>query len=339
MIKPAIRRLWREPGVLQLGVDPARAVVLSGCEATVRTVLRLLDGSCTREDVPAQARRLGVPPQAAEHLVGLLEHADLLDFPAPPEPDSVCPRPEREREQPELASLSLVHPGAGAAQRVLRRRGRLHVDVRGGNRLGAPVANLLQAAGVGLVTLDGQRRLGPADVLPGGWRPEHVGLTESEAWSRMATGRAAPGRPADADADLVLVAGEPDAASRAQLQREGAPYLVVAVREAVAAVGPLVVPGVTACLQCLQLYRADRDPAWPLLAAQLDQPHPGVEACDTALAVAACALAAGQALAFLDGSTCQAIAGVLELPTRSWQMRRRHLRIHPACGCGWTQSA
>ena len=34
-------------------------------------------------------------------------------------------------------------------------------------------------------------------------------------------------------------------------------------------VGPLVVPGVTACLSCLHAHRRDADPSWPLVAAQL----------------------------------------------------------------------
>lgn len=33
--------------------------------------------------------------------------------------------------------------------------------------------------------------------------------------------------------------------------------------------GPLVVPGVTACLSCLHAHRRDADPSWPLVAAQL----------------------------------------------------------------------
>ena len=34
-------------------------------------------------------------------------------------------------------------------------------------------------------------------------------------------------------------------------------------------VGPLVVPGVTSCLTCADLHRADRDSAWPAVAMQL----------------------------------------------------------------------
>jgi hypothetical protein len=76
--------------------------------------------------------------------------------------------------------------------------------------------------------------------------------------------------------DLVVIAsGRPlDSGLVAGLQQAGLPHLVVGVRDATAVVGPLVVPGRTACLHCTDLHRTDRDPAWPLLAAQLTTPPP-----------------------------------------------------------------
>ncbi|MGJ0223707.1 hypothetical protein ACQUZK_09930, partial [Streptococcus pyogenes] len=64
-------------------------------------------------------------------------------------------------------------------------------------------------------------------------------------------------------------------------------------------VGPLVRPGVTACLRCLDLERSGRDPCWPTLAAQLTRTTPVAE--ETTLAATSSALAAAQALAHLDG--------------------------------------
>lgn len=53
------------------------------------------------------------------------------------------------------------------------------------------------------------------------------------------------------------------------LVREHLPHLAARVRDGRALVGPLVLPGVTSCLRCADLYRTDRDPEWPHLAAQL----------------------------------------------------------------------
>jgi hypothetical protein len=101
-------------------------------------------------------------------------------------------------------------------------------------------------------------------------------------------------------------------------------------------VGPLVRPGVTACLRCLDLTRAGLDPAWPLILAQLAGRAPDPPACDAALAAAVAAQAAAQALACLDrGYGAQpAENGTLELVPPAWQWRRRTWPRHPACGCG-----
>ena len=78
------------------------------------------------------------------------------------------------------------------------------------------------------------------------------------------------------------------------------PHLAASADEAIGVVGPLVIPGRTACLRCLDLTRADRDPAWPLILAQLDGRQPDPPACDAPLAAAVAAQAAAQALTFID---------------------------------------
>jgi hypothetical protein len=120
------------------------------------------------------------------------------------------------------------------------------------------------------------------------------------------------------------------------LMRDGIPHLAAAASEAIGMVGPLVLPGRTACLRCLDLTRAERDPAWPLILAQLAGGGADPPACDTVLAAAVGALAAAQALAFVDRPTsASAVAnGTLELVLPDWQWRRRTWRPHDRCDCG-----
>src|SRR5262249_62048557 len=81
------------------------------------------------------------------------------------------------------------------------------------------------------------------------------------------------------------------------LKRDNVPHLAAAASEAIGVVGPLVLPGDTACLRCLDLTRAERDPAWPLILAQLTRGGADPPACDTVLAAALAAQAAAPALA------------------------------------------
>jgi len=59
----------------------------------------------------------------------------------------------------------------------------------------------------------------------------------------------------------------PDRAAAAM--RDDAPHLPLVLSGRSAEVGPLIVPGRTACAACLHAHRRDADPAWPLLFAQL----------------------------------------------------------------------
>lgn len=59
----------------------------------------------------------------------------------------------------------------------------------------------------------------------------------------------------------------PDRAAAAA--RSDGPHLPVVFTGGGAEVGPLVRPGVTACLWCVAMHRRDADAAWPMLLAQL----------------------------------------------------------------------
>ena len=72
-------------------------------------------------------------------------------------------------------------------------------------------------------------------------------------------------------ASLVVLLGEDAVSSSAGavLLNAGRPHLAVVAGADRASAGPLVVPGGSACLRCLELHRTDRDPSWPAVAAQL----------------------------------------------------------------------
>ncbi|MBA2477754.1 MAG: TOMM precursor leader peptide-binding protein, partial [Sporichthyaceae bacterium] len=112
------------------------------------------------------------------------------------------------------------------------------------------------------------------------------------------------------------------------------PHLLAYVRETTGVVGPLVVPGSTGCLLCLDLHRRDRDPGWPVVALQLGR-GAATSACDVGLATLVAAQAALQALAHLDGTETVVRDATLETSLRSGATRRRSWSPHPGCGCRW----
>ena len=135
--------------------------------------------------------------------------------------------------------------------------------------------------------------------------------------------------------DLVVLVGVPDPQVGQQLVADGLPHLVATGQEAIGIVGPLVVPGRTACLRCLNLTRAELDPAWPLILAQLAGRQAEPPACGAVLTASVAALAAAQALLFVDRPARAGPAwnGTLELEMPGWQWRRRTWLPHPDCAC------
>ncbi|MGW0199325.1 hypothetical protein [Nonomuraea sp. NPDC003201] len=134
--------------------------------------------------------------------------------------------------------------------------------------------------------------------------------------------------------DLVILApvAPLDGVLVNELTALGIPHLLASAFEGHGTVGPLVLPGKTACLHCLDLTRRDRDPMWPIVTARLGGYPPGEIACDVTLAALVAAAVAGHALAYLDGRESAVTNGTMDV-TPDWRWKRRSWTIHPQCRC------
>ncbi len=335
VLSPASHLLWRDPQTLQLG-RAGRAVVLAGLDSDVRAVLGLLDGTRDLAEVEHAAAEVGCPPPRTRELLDLLRQAGVVVDAAERWPARLTVD-ERDRLGADVASLSLLHQGAGLA--ALRRRDLASVVVLGGGRVGAPLAALLAAAGVGTVDVADDGAARGSDAAVGGLRGSDVGRRRGEAARerlREVSSTILTGPVRRPDVVVLAPAATVDDGDAVALLRDGVPHLLAEVRDTVGVVGPLVLPGRSACLRCLDLTRSDRDPDWPALAVQLASPGRSSAACDAVLAAAVSAQAALQVLALLDDSGAPAsVDGSLELALPDWRWRRRTWRSHPACECQW----
>ena len=340
-LKAGLRPLWRDRQTLQIGVDPRRAAALTGL-GKAAAIVSLLDGSRDAAEVERTAAEYGIAPAAVNRVLGLLASAGVLDdFPA--RLHQALPDYLRARLAPELACAALAYGHGDGGAAVIARRRAAFVRVYGADRVGACVATFLAASGVAWVScLDGGIA-GAADIAPAGLGAADVGGELAAGVARAIHRVAREVRTADDPSrlpDLAVLAGRPDPVVLAGLMRDRVPHLSVLADEAIGVVGPLAQPGRSACLRCVDLSKAARDPAWPVILAQAG----GVagrpaspRACDTVLAAATAALAAAQALAFIDRAGTAPLVtvnGTLELLLPDWQWRRRSWPAHPACTCG-----
>ena len=317
-LKPGLLTVWRNRDTVQIGIDPRRAIALTGMRGAA-VLLGLLDGSRDLAQVLAAAADAGISAEAADRVITLLAVGGALhDFPVTTY--RAMPQGLRTRLAPELATAAIAHGDADGGARILARRQGACVRVEGLSRVGLCIASFLTASGIGMVISAGPPALTGALSPAGPSRPAGM------------AGRAAASR----HPDLVILADIYRRELPETLRRGGVPHLAAAASEAIGVVGPLVLPGRTACLRCLDLTRAERDPAWPLILAQLTGGGTDPPACDTVLAAAVATQAAAQALAFVDrpASASAVTNGTLELVLPDWQWRRRSWAQHDRCGCG-----
>jgi bacteriocin biosynthesis cyclodehydratase domain-containing protein len=348
--------VWRTANTLQLGLDPARAMLLDLPDPRAARMLDLLDGSRSERLALSQAASVGLRPDEARTLLDML-HAAGLVVPA----QSLFPPAMPERLTSEAGALAFAAPlpahtptvpahpptprtpasPAGmpsSPARTLRRRASARVVVTGRGRLAAGVAVALAEAGVGHVHPGLPGQVGRHEPTGGPLTAADTGGPRAEAVAE-AIQRAAPGTETRTvrrgAASLLIHFGQDQPAallaiSHAQRRQ---PHLTAAIREGRVLVGPLVLPATAPCLNCIALHRRDRDPDLPEAAAAQSGPTNGpLEPCAVATLLAATGYITGEALAYLDGNAPETLGAEVEISTPG-RFRRRTWLPHPGCDC------
>ncbi|WP_432485568.1 ThiF family adenylyltransferase [Kineococcus esterisolvens] len=242
---------------------------------------------------------------------------------------------------PDALAWAAYDPSGPVAAERLRVRRSAVVAVVGCGRTGAALLPVLAAAGVGGLLAQDPAPVTAGDTGPVGARPEEVGLARGAVALNRARRLAerlhpVPGVPGaePARADLVVLVDHhaADAVAADGLVAEGVPHLSVVLRDTDALVGPLVLPGATPCLRCLDLHRTDADPGWPGVRDRFAAAAGGAVE-ETATAAALAGLAALQVLAHLDGARPAALGTTLELLLPEGVVQQRRWSPHPQCGC------
>ncbi|MBO1337087.1 TOMM precursor leader peptide-binding protein [Streptomyces sp. VRA16 Mangrove soil] len=362
ILKPALRRGWHDLNTVQFGVTPAHAVVLGPVDVATGSFLALLDGTRGVPLLRDEARRMGLPDRHVDALLARLTEAGLLDDATGGGASAQALRGRTEvmdRLRPDHAALTVTTGEPAEGLRRLAARHTMRVQVRGAGRVGAVVASVLAAAGIGHVDVRDGGCVAPWDVAPGGQPVSAVGERRDVSARRVVramtparpprpdlrTTAARPVEPEEGDPPLSLVVvaprdglavHSPDPAAAEDLMAAGIPHLYAGVVEGTGVVGPLVLPGGTGCAHCLLLGRVDRDPTWPRLLAQWGSNAASrqVQACDLGLATAVAGLAAAHALAFLDGELPSSTGARWEAAAPGLDWHARPVCPHSECPCG-----
>lgn len=347
-INPGVHVLEVSPGARQLGIGPG-SLLLRNLQAADLAFLAALQHGVPDGTEPAAAAALALPQERAASLLEVLGPLLVRQDPAAPPVPSL----RSERLLPDTQRLSSAYGVNG--EETVRLRAAATVLVDGLGRTGALVARTLASAGIGTLLLADAGSVTPADVGPA-YAVTDIGMNRAAAVKRhlfrvdptlqVLAVAGLPDRSGGASVDLAVSVRAVGSASGPARPADGTggPQLVLTAQEDGWDVGPLVVPGATPCLECLDRHRADTDPGWYAAADALGRRVPagggagpdcsGPEGEETAGAVLAAGAAAAAALSFLDGINRPALySAVLRLRTADGFPRLQKLDYHPACGC------
>ncbi|MEV0647471.1 hypothetical protein AB0I28_19590 [Phytomonospora sp. NPDC050363] len=303
---PGLRWFRREETHVQFGVDQRRAVIVDLGDPRLIGLLDLLDGRHDERAFLRAARRAGHDDGVAAELLRVLREAGVIVDSAallPPLPRGETPVEVREGLIGEAAAIALRRKAApGTPAGMLAARAAAKVLIDGAGPLAELVVEQLRSAGVGKV------------------------------WSGAGARRA---RPSFA---VLLDVPQPAALLAFACARRDLPHLAVTRRDGTVCVGPLVVPSRTACLNCVDLWRRDRDPAWGTVVAHTQTTRPAAEYLETPVRLIAAGVIVAQVLSHVDGGRPSAVEGTLDVNAPG-EVRRSGWAPHPLCGCGVVERA
>lgn len=315
---PGTPLLRRGAGEVQIGLDSEQGLVIVGPVPALHPWLSRLDGGHHVSSLRALAAEWSLDDAHLDWILQALEDAGLLvDADARP----VDPASSTDRHRIRIVgagatshqvAVLLIRSGIAALDLVDPRP----MEAEHGDPTGAAATRAEALAARITTETSGDRRTAPQ-------------LSVHNHWSK----------PEGRRVDLTIVAGdswESDRLVTDGLLRMDQPHLVVRPRGDGVLIGPLVVPGRTACLRCTDLVRTDADPAWPILLSQLTRTRSHVAPAVTAWAAAT---AVSQVLAHLGGRTPETYGATLEMSGTDFLVRRRAWTAHPGCGCAWSLTA
>jgi hypothetical protein len=136
-----------------------------------------------------------------------------------------------------------------------------------------------------------------------------------------------------ASVSLIVASGaEARRADVDRLVQADRPHLLVSAVAGRLRVGPCVVPGLTACLRCVDEHLTDRDPRHPLVVEQHQEVDPDdrPRAVDLHLGLA---WAVRDVVALLEGDQPTTWSATVDLEADGPVIQQ--WRRHPRCGCAW----
>ena len=325
------------------------------CEALgIRTIIAAFDGKKSTQEI---AEALAIDCEIVSQVVGQLLSAGLIDYLVT---QIVAPGRFKEQDQssdagyiqlqskitPELSATTWI-PGVndGGVEILTNRRSAL-IEISGENRVATQLYGILLASGVTQTKMASEARrdrarIGNQDMCAGLLTNSDVGSNFQHTLEDKARELALfPSKDISSvdeipEVFLKVFIGNGHEALIAQSMSEDEVHLIVAAPDGPSIdIGPLVIPGKSACSRCITLARSDQHP----LSREIDifrSTHTELEIPVT-IAHFVAAQIASEILRFIDTKKSALIS--TRVRTNYLDVcNPQHIRFarHPLCGCSW----
>jgi hypothetical protein len=325
------------------------------CEALgIRTIIAAFDGKKSAQEI---AEALAIDSEIVSQVVGQLLSAGLIDYLVT---QIVAPGRFKEQDQssdagyiqlqskitPELSATTWITGVNDGGVEVLTKRRMALIEISGENRVATQLYGILLASGVTQTKMASasrrdRARIGNQDMCAGLLTSSDVGSNFQHTLEDKARELALFPSKDKSSADeipevfLKVFIGNGHEALIAQSMSEDEIHLIVAAPDGPSIdIGPLVIPGKSACSRCVTLARSDQHS----LSREIDifrSTHTELEIPVTVAHFVAAQIAS-EILRFIDTKKSALIS--TRVRTNYLDIcNPQHIRFarHPLCGCSW----
>lgn len=279
-INPNQQPLWRTPFEMQLGTGKDSVILKNLTNAQERMIAALYNGIADQQ-LSLITEQLGLTKDESKRLVESVGEVMLTESPAKPNKiklgdDFIA------GAFAEIIRASLLHSVDGEAVLLGRAERSVHVDDL--SRAGLQICLGLAAAGIGHLISHDEAKVDKANLGPTGFPSQLIGqprldalrsiLAASPNKALVSTGKKlAKNRLQKIDCAVLVSHQVIDPRRYATWNNRDVPHIAVTFDAERVWVSPMIVPGQTACLFCLEQMRTDADSSWPVIATQLLTSH------------------------------------------------------------------
>ena len=276
-INPNQQPLWRNPFEMQLGTG-ADSVVLGKLSAAQERLIAALYRGIADQQLDVVSQQLGLSKKETSEVIDQVSPMFLAETKKTAK-SKITLQPEFVASAfAEIIRASLLMGVAG--ETVLLGRAERTVHLEDLSRTGLLIAQGLAAAGVGNLISHDELKVDAASLGPTGYPTQLQGhpridalrsiLAASPNNSQITTGKKMTEKQLQKIDCAVLIVQQVIEPKRYStwLNRD-VPHIVVTFDAQEVSVSPMILPGQTACLFCLEIQRTQVNPQWPVIASQL----------------------------------------------------------------------